>query len=76
MPDGWLKRSNGDDQLTHLEGTSFDYDDVGNQTDRGSDTYTYDAVGVGLGDCLVCVVQGSAARHSASARYSTDTKMG
>lgn len=30
------------DQLTDLEGTSFDYDDNGNQTGRGSDTFEYD----------------------------------
>lgn len=30
------------DQLTDLEGTSFDYDDNGNQTSRGSDTFEYD----------------------------------
>lgn len=32
----------GADQLTDLEGTSFDYDDNGNQTDRGNDTFEYD----------------------------------
>ena len=33
---------NAADQLTDLEGVSFDYDDNGNQTSRGSDTFAYD----------------------------------
>ena len=32
-------------QLADLEGTSFDYDDNGNQTPRGSDTFEYDHEG-------------------------------
>jgi RHS repeat-associated protein len=33
---------NAADQLTDLEGTSFGYDENGNQTDRGNDTFEYD----------------------------------